>query len=68
MDFTLTLTIAFVSVLFALILLGIGWLITGKGKIQPGSCGRDPHKKKKDECGTDVSCTLCDRNDDEKKK
>lgn len=67
MDFSLTLIVAFAFVLVALLLLGIGWLITGKAKIQAGSCGRDPHKKKTDNCGSDVSCTLCERHDEEKK-
>lgn len=49
----LTLVIAFVVIVFAIALLAIGWLITGKTKIEKG-CGRDPTKKK------DESCTICD--------
>ncbi len=64
----ITLLIAFVVVVAAVSLLGIGWLLTGKSKIRAGTCGRDPNKKKdKASCGTDVSCSLCDRTDDEKK-
>jgi hypothetical protein len=57
----LTLAIAFVIVVIAVGLLGIGWLITGKSRMQPGACGRDPHKRSKDEeCGTSPQCQLCD--------
>lgn len=55
-------TIILASVLVTLAVLGlaIGYLITGKSKIQPGACGRDPNKKKEKNCGDDVSCSLCD--------
>lgn len=49
----LTLVIAFVIIVFAIALLAIGWLITGKTKIEK-ACGRDPTKKK------DESCHACD--------
>jgi hypothetical protein len=57
-----TISLSFVIILIALTLLGIGWLITGKCKIQPGACGRDPTKKqaKGDSCGDKVSCQLCE--------
>ena len=51
----LTLVIAFVIIVFAIALLAIGWLITGKTKIEKG-CGKDPTKKKDDNCNT---CDLC---------
>ena len=51
----LTLVIAFVIIVFAIALLAIGWLITGKTKIEK-ACGRDPSKKKDDSCHT---CDLC---------
>lgn len=51
----LTLVIAFVIIVFAIALLAIGWLITGKTKIEK-ACGRDPTKKKDDSCG---SCDVC---------
>lgn len=55
----LTLMIAFVIIVIAIACLAIGWLITGKTKIERGACGRDPNKKK-DECDTDKSsCGLC---------
>lgn len=65
----LTLAIAFVITLVALGLMGISWLLTGKLKIRPGACGRDPTKKQSDEegCGTDVNCSLCKKTEDKKK-
>lgn len=51
----LTLVIAFVFIVFAIALLAIGWLITGKTKIEK-ACGRDPTKKKDDQCH---SCEVC---------
>jgi hypothetical protein len=62
----LTLGIAFVVVVLSMALMGISWLLTGKLKIKPGACGRDPNKKRDEECGTDVDCQLCKKNDDEK--
>jgi hypothetical protein len=49
----LTLVIAFVIIVFAIAFLAIGWLITGKTKLERG-CGKDPTKKK------DKSCNTCD--------
>jgi hypothetical protein len=51
----LTLIIAFVMIVFAIALLAIGWLVTGKTKIEK-ACGRDPTKKKEESCHT---CELC---------
>ncbi len=51
----LTLVIAFVIIVFAIALLAIGWLITGKTKLEK-SCGRDPTKKKDEGCNT---CDVC---------
>lgn len=51
----LTLVIAFVFIVFAIALLAIGWLITGKTKIE-SSCGKDPTKKMDGSC---QSCDLC---------
>lgn len=51
----LTLVIAFVFIVFAIALLAIGWLITGKTKIEK-ACGKDPNKKKDDQCH---SCDVC---------
>lgn len=51
----LTLVIAFVIIVFAIALLAIGWLITGKTKIEK-ACGRDPTKKKDDSCH---ACDVC---------
>jgi hypothetical protein len=51
----LTLVIAFVIIVFAIALLAIGWLITGKIRIEK-ACGRDPTKKKDESCHT---CEVC---------
>jgi len=65
----LTIAIAFVVVLIALALLGISWIITGKLRIRPGACGQDPTKKQSqnENCGTKVSCQLCEKPKKEKK-
>ncbi len=52
----LTLVIAFVIIVFAIAFLAIGWLITGKTKIEK-ACGRDPTKKKDSSCH---ACELCE--------
>lgn len=60
----LTILLAFFLVLIAIGFLAISWLITGKSKIRPGACGRDPTKDK--EClDKTISCSLCKK--DEKK-
>ena len=51
----LMLVIAFVIIVFAIALLAIGWLITGKTKIEK-ACGRDPTQKKDESCHT---CEIC---------
>lgn len=68
-SFLMTLMIAFVVVIIALALLGLNWFITGKCKIRSGTCGRDPTKKRDEdeECGTEVSCSLCKKSDKSKK-
>jgi hypothetical protein len=65
----MTLVIAFVIVIIAVGLMAIGWLITGRSRMQPGACGRDPTKKRDEskECGPSVSCMLCDKKEEEKK-
>lgn len=55
----LTLVIAFVVIVIAIACLAIGWLITGKTKIERGACGRDPHQKRDESCGPRQSCDLC---------
>ena len=66
----LTLAIAFFIVAIAIALLGIGWLLTGKSKLQAGACGRDPTQKKDagKGCGTNVSCQLCETPQKQTKK
>lgn len=54
----LTLMIAFVILVFAIAFLAIGWLITGKTKLEK-ACGRNPTQKKDDSCGSLNSCELC---------
>lgn len=65
-----TVAIAIFLIFMAIVLLGIGLLITGKSKLEAGACGRDPthHKKRTDKCGTDISCTLCDKKTSTQKK
>ena len=58
----LTMLLASIVVLLAIASLGIGWLLTGKSKIQPGACGRNPRLSKDKECGTRSSCSLCEHN------
>lgn len=64
----LTIIIACVLVLLAVAGLGISWLLTGKSSLKPGACGRAPTKKRDSQCGTDVSCGLCGKESEEKKK
>ncbi len=52
--------IAFVVIVIAIACMAIGWLITGKTKIERGACGRDPTKKRDDSCETTTSCDLCE--------
>jgi hypothetical protein len=64
-----TLILAFIIIAIAIALLAISWIVTGKSTIRGGSCGRDPSKKKdSDECGTDVSCSLCHKPEDDRKQ
>jgi hypothetical protein len=65
----LTIIMAFVLVAACMLLLGIGWLITGKTKIERGACGRNPHKKNNDKinCGPDLTCSLCENEKRSKK-
>ncbi len=65
-SFLLTLLLAFFLIVFAIAALAIGWIIKGKNKVHLGMCGRDPHAKKKDECGKNTSCGLCERNSTDK--
>lgn len=51
----LTLVIAFVVIVFAIALLAIGWLITGKTRLEK-ACGKNPNKKKDESCHT---CEIC---------
>lgn len=57
----ITLLIAFIIICLAIASLAIGWLITGKQKLKPGACGRDPNKSKDEDCGTGVNCQLCSK-------
>lgn len=53
----LTLVIAFVIIVLALASLAIGWLITGKTKLERGACGKNPAQKKDEACNS--ICSLC---------
>lgn len=55
-----TVGFAFIAVLLCMGLLGIGWLLTGKPKIQAGACGRAPSQKRSESCGQKASCQLCE--------
>lgn len=61
----LTLMIAFVVIVLAIACLAIGWLITGRTRIDR-SCGKDPTKKRDDMCSTNLSCDLCEHAKDTK--
>ena len=67
-NLVLTLGLAFIIIMIALALLALGWLLTGKSKMRPGACGRDPNQKQDENCGSNVSCQLCDKQKDEKTK
>jgi hypothetical protein len=56
-----TLIIAFMLVVLAIAALAIGWLLTGKSRIERGACGRDPTKRQDEACSKDVSCGLCEK-------
>ena len=58
-----TVLVAFLIFGAGIALLAIGWLITGRSRLQPGACGRDPTKKRDDKegCGTGVRCDLCEK-------
>lgn len=64
----LTLIIAFVVIVIAIAALAIGWLITGKTKIERGSCGRDPTKPREESCKTTASCDLCSHSEKKTEK
>lgn len=66
----LTLVIAFVVIVIAIACLAIGWLFTGKTKIERGACGRDPTQKAghKDDCGTSMTCGICENREEKKEQ
>jgi hypothetical protein len=57
-----TMVLAALVVLIAIGAISIGWILTGKSRVRLGMCGRDPTQKK-DDCGKDISCSLCDKKD-----
>lgn len=62
-----TLTIAFVILLLALLAMAIGWLLTGKSRLNRG-CGIDPRRLRDDkQCGSDPSCSLCGKKNEKQK-
>jgi hypothetical protein len=62
----LTLIIAFVIIVLAIASLAIGWLITGKTRLQKGACGRDPTKKQDESCQS--ICEICTHPETEQPK
>ncbi|HEY4831283.1 MAG TPA: hypothetical protein VIH61_01810 [Waddliaceae bacterium] len=56
-----TLGMAFAVTTLAIILMGTGWMITGKSKLRGGMCGRIPSKKNNNdaECNTQTGCGIC---------
>ncbi len=68
-NIVLTLIIAFVIILIAFAGIGLGLLITGKMGFKLGTCGRNPKQKRDKECGKDVSCSICqpEQEDDDTK-
>lgn len=62
----LTILIAFVFVILAIAGLAIGWLFTGKSSIRAGSCGRLPNKDRDQGCGTNSTCSLCEKETEKK--
>lgn len=64
-----TIFIASIVLILGLLLFAIGWLVTGKSRIQPGACGKAPNKKRvgDDSCGSTTSCTLCDKTNEKTK-
>lgn len=61
----LTVLLGSVILVLGLLFMAIGWLLTGKSRIKPGMCGKNPHLKKEEEgsCGT---CDLCEHHQDKK--
>jgi len=55
-----TIIVASCVVFLAIILLGIGALITGKNRIVRGACGMDPEKARDQRCGEgENTCEIC---------
>ena len=54
--------IAFIVTVVAIAFLAIGWLITGKSKIEK-SCGKDPTLKAGKDCEKN-SCHVCEHNEE----
>ena len=65
----ITLLIAFLLVVIALLGLAISWLITGKSSIIRGACGMDPHRVRDKRCGTPLfHCELCENHKEKDKE
>lgn len=63
----LEIVLAFVIVLVAAAMLGVGLLLTGKAKLRGGMCGRVPTQKRSKEqgCETTTSCSVCGKSGEE---
>lgn len=56
-----TIIIAFVLTMIAIVGLAISWFITGKSSIIKGACGMDPNRIRDSRCGTPtIHCELCE--------
>lgn len=65
-DIFFTLGIAFGVIVIAVVLLGIGWIITGKPRLRGGMCGRVPDKK--GTCNPHSTCGVCGKSEKEADK
>lgn len=63
-----TLLIASAVILLALLILGIGWLLTGKNKLRSSCGGMNVHLSNKEGCGSAISCPSCAPQESQDKK
>jgi len=64
----ITLAVTFVIVVLAFFLLGISKFLTGKSRLRIGMCGKDPKKKKGEECGINLPCGICGKSEEKEEK
>lgn len=61
--FGLTFGLLFLAIMGLL----ISWLVKGE-VFKGGSCGKRPQTKKNSQCGTDISCVLCNPTGEQAKR